>query len=252
MDKADFIRIAPQYYELAVLVAVWTKDGHLSEDSFRSAYEVDHDGNDAETLLSSEAMLASALRSLIAKNVIEVLEDPFGPALYTRAGGISQYIEKAEADRTSPFHKSSRAPHREAWIFNALAKLARMYRDLDIKEADFANPDEEWEPIALDRNSGVLAKTIEAVDQTKRLVEESNGYNSQHPEERKYVLDNLRMLSETLKTASVTSIGYLKHHGVAVLGKLQARFGEALIGESAKESAKWLWALIKEAVKAAL
>jgi hypothetical protein len=45
-------------------------------------------------------------------------------------------------------------------------------------------------------------------------------------------------------------VNYLKVHGLNVLQKLQDRFGTALIGEAAKETAKALWALIREAVKA--
>jgi hypothetical protein len=74
-------------------------------------------------------------------------------------------------------------------------------------------------------------------------------YGTEYPEEKRFVVDNLTLLSNTLRTAVSTSVAYIKTHGVNVLQKLQERFGNALIGEAARETAKALWTLIKEAVK---
>lgn len=250
MDRADFIRLAPAYYELAVLALVWESQHHLSEESIQAAYAVGKDQyEEPETLLGSSILLRQALKSLEIKNVVAVLEDPFGPTLYARADGISEYIEKLEADASSPFHKSSRAPSRGTWIFDALIKLDSIYSELAVTEAELERPDDEWAPIPLDRSSPTLQTAIAAVDETIKQVSESNGYAASHPEERKLVLDNLSALSQTLKTAATTSIAYVKQQGLSMLSKLQARFGDALVGEAAKEAAKALWTFIKEAAK---
>lgn len=253
MDKADFIKLAPAYYELAVLALIWKNGGHLSEHSFRKEYELVRDGyHEAETLLGSNALLRQALRALEAKNVLAALEDPFGPTLYVRADGINEYIEELEANVSSPFHKSSRAPDRTEWIFNALIKLDETHSALAVTEAELEKPDDEWAPIPLDRSNPALTTAIEAVDETIKQVQQSNGYAADYPEERNFVLDNLEALAKTLKTAASTSIAYVRHHGLSVLSKLQARFGDALVGEVAKEAAKALWNFVKETAKSVL
>jgi hypothetical protein len=253
MDKADFINIAPAYYELAVLVEVWTRGGYLSESTLRDAYTPsDDDGAPGFTLLPSDVLLEKAIKALIKHDVIEAIDDHFGPTLYKRSHGINDYIERLEADSASAFHKSSRAPDRKSWIFNALVNLNAAYDRLNVRDEDFEKAELEWAPIPLDRADANLGNAIEAVDETIEQVEQNNGYAAEHPEERKFVLDNLRMLSDTLKNAATTSVAYVKNHGLNVLSKLQTRFGDALVGEVAKEAGKALWTWLREVVKAAL
>ena len=246
MDKADFIKLAPAYYELAVLLAVWEAQRHLSEESIRREYALGTDDHDPEpeTLLGSYRLLKNAIAALAARNVIAVLEDPFGPTLYERAEGINQHIEDLLADKTSPFYKASRAPNRTLWVLNALSQMNRIYNELAVTEAELENPDAEWEPIPLDRDSPTVATAIEAVDETIKHVEQSNGYANEHPQERIYVLDNLKMLSNTLKTAKETSAAYLKAHGLNVLRKVIIRFGQAVIGKLADAAALALTRLL--------
>ena len=64
-------------------------------------------------------------------------------------------------------------------------------------------------------------------------VEKNNGYASQHPEERRFVLESLKSLSVTFKTASTTSIAYVKTFGLMALRKVADRFAGASIGQIA-------------------
>jgi len=127
--------------------------------------------------------------------------------------------------------------------------MNKIYNELSVTEAELENPEDEWQPIPLEPSDPNVKKAIDAVEETVKQVEQSNGYNAQYPEERKYVLDSLRMVSTTLKTAKSTSIAYLKSYALAPIAKLRSRFIEALIGETAKEAAKWIWNIIKEGIK---
>jgi hypothetical protein len=56
-----------------------------------------------------------------------------------------------------------------------------------------------------------------------------------YPEERTFVIDNLRMLSDKLKSAGTISVSYIRTHGLSVLKRVQERFIDTSIGEGAKE-----------------
>ncbi|MBN9516144.1 MAG: hypothetical protein J0H97_22260 [Alphaproteobacteria bacterium] len=232
MDKTDFIKLAPAYYEAAVLVEVWERDGYFSLRELQRAY-IDHDGEDEYSFLQNNTLLGVAIGSLVQQEAMEVVSDPFGPTLYKRGAGIAPVIERLQADQSSPFYKSGLAGDRRAWIFAALRSLSSKYLELEINDQDLATPDLDWEPIPIDRANEKFLNAEAAVARTVKEVEESNGYASQYPEERATILDSLKALQERLRTAKEISVGYVKAHGVEVLRKLSARFGNAAIGRLA-------------------
>jgi hypothetical protein len=124
----------------------------------------------------------------------------------------------------------------------------REYTRLGILPSDFESPERDWQPIPLDRQDEALQAAIISLDKTIKEIEQSNGYASEHAEERNFSIDNLRMLSQKLKGASTTSIAYVRTHGLTVLKRIQDRFVDTAIGEGAKETTKailhWLHEIV--------
>ncbi len=56
-----------------------------------------------------------------------------------------------------------------------------MGEELGVTPEDWANPDSEWEPLPLDRESEELEVAIREVDNSIREIEQSNGYAAQLP-----------------------------------------------------------------------
>lgn len=254
MDKPDFIRIAPAYYEFAVILALQSASGYLSEPELLRKYTArvrDDDGTDDwYCYLENKKLLQFAIAVLVKKGAIEALLDPFGPSQFKDGPKLSAYMDEQRADTASPLFKAEVSGDVRDWLHTALARLNMVCRELEVSADDWRDPEGEWEPIPLDQESETLKAANKALSDTIVQVEQNNGYAASYPEERKFILDNLKLLSSTLKTAATTSFNYVKVHGLRVLQKLQERFGAALIGEAAKETAKALWALIREGAKA--
>jgi|HubBroStandDraft_6_1064221.scaffolds.fasta_scaffold22696_4 hypothetical protein len=204
---------------------------------------------DRYCLIANKELFRVAIHNLLEKMVIEALVDPFGPSQYKEGIALSDYLKEERENRNRPLYRAEASGEAERWLHEALENLDRVAREIGISAEDFQDSEGEWEPIPLDRADTRLQKAIEKVDETIKHVEQNNGYGTEYPEEKRFVVDNLTLLSNTLRTAVSTSVAYIKTHGVNVLQKLQERFGNALIGEAARETAKALWTLIKEAVK---
>ena len=109
-------------------------------------------------------------------------------------------------------------------------------------------PDREWAPLPLERESKSLQEAIASLEKTISEVEQNNGYAVEYPEERGYVLDNLKLLTSKMKTAATISANYVKTHGLSVLRRVEDRFVNAAIGEVAKHAAKALLHWLHEAL----
>ncbi len=256
MEKAEFIRIAPAYYELAVVLALQSKPGYVPEFDIRRMYTIHPDDaadpEDNYCLVGNSDLFRIAIQNLVEKQVIEALLDPFGPSQFKEGDGLGDYLAEQRKNAASPFYKAEASGDVDWWLKDALHGLDSVANRIGITPQDFQDPEGDWAPIPLDRADVRVQNAIEQVDQTIAHVEQNNGYGTAYPEEKRFVLDNLKLLSDTLKNAASTSITYIKTHGLNALQKLQERFGTALIGEAAKEASKALWTLIKEAVKAVL
>jgi hypothetical protein len=227
MDKATFLRVAPDYYLLAITQELRPSSNYLGKSFFFERSEADS----VIGFLESAALIAQAIEVLVQANALEKLDDPFGPTLYRKGTNFDDFIKGREEDRNSPFYKASAAPNRMAWLKSALGGMKEAYNTLGITETEIEERDREWEPIPLERTSESLQNAIAAIDETVAEVEKSNGYAAEHPEERNYVLSNLTLLSHTLKTAATTSIAFVRAHGLNILQQLAKRFGDAAIGK---------------------
>lgn len=244
MDKSDFIRLAPAYYEAAVIFAFKDEHGFIPEFRLRSKYHERHpdssDPEDGFSLVGDEELLQLAMQNLVRKNVVVALRDPFGPSQFKEGDGLNAYMDEARADTNSPIYKGEASGDADQWLRLALNKLSDIGNDLRISPKDWERPDRDWEPIPLDRDEPILKEAIASLDETIAEIEQSNGYASEHPEERNYVVDNLKLLSNKLKSAASTSAAYVRSHGLNVLQKVADKFSGAAMGEAAKATLKAL------------
>jgi hypothetical protein len=247
MDKAEFIKLAPKYYALAIALTFTHKGDALTRQSIMNEYLAQDDGEESYSLLDDFTLWNQAIAWLIDREMIFAFTDPFGPPVLNKGGTFdSQWNDLCRNER--PFENADRSGNPAQWTHEALSAVYREYIRLGVRPSDFENPEREWEPIPLDRNDEALQATIISLDKTITEVEQSNGYASEHTEERNFVLDNLRMLSQKLKNASTISVSYIRTHGLSVLKRVQDRFIDTSIGEGAKETTNaivhWLHQII--------
>jgi hypothetical protein len=247
MDKAEFVKLAPQYYALAIGLAFEYKGGPLTRQSIMNEYVMQEDGEESYSLVDDFATWNRATAWLVEREMIVAFIDPFGPPVYNKGGTFdSQWNDLCRSER--PFENARQSGDEQGWTREALRAVYAEHIRLAIRASDFEEPEREWEPIPLDRNDEALQTAIVSLDKTIEAVEQSNGYASEHAEERNFVLDNLRMLSQKLKSAGTISVSYIRAHGLTVLKRVQDRFIDTSIGEGAKEATNaivhWLHELV--------
>jgi hypothetical protein len=173
-----------------------------------------------------------------------VTTDPFGPTLISPSSDFLSQLHRITDDQSFLLFKYKLSSYDESWLRGALQVLDQEYMRLELVDADFEEPDKEWEPLPLEREDPQLQKAIEAVDDLTDKVRADNGYAVRLPEERVYVLDNLSALSRKLKEAETISVAYLREFAFPTLNRLLRRFANAAIGltaSAAKEALKeWL------------
>jgi hypothetical protein len=250
MDKSEFLEKAPLYYALAIGLCFASGANAQTRHAIRDEYTLQSDPDDPDTqvcLVDVDVIWDRAIAWLTARGFIESLTDPFGPPIYVRNDTFGQRWHELSTT-LAPFRNAAASEAARGWTISALSSVDREYRLLEISQQDFETPEREWEPIPLDENNPALQKAIDDLDKTIADVEQSNGYATQYPEERNFVLDNLRMLSQKMKSAGTISVSYIRTHGLSVLKKIQDRFVDTAIGEGAKETVRsilhWLHEII--------
>ncbi|MET4804421.1 hypothetical protein [Bradyrhizobium sp. LB11.1] len=247
MEKDEFLRTAPAYYYAATAIALESTYGYFSLNSVKEYYR-GYQEEAAIDFLAHDELVKRALDQMLAKGAVSELPDPFGESLYQKTDQFNAaVIEPLKADTSGPYYKNESANNRGGWMRGALAKINELYFSLGVSPKDFEQePPDEWAPIPLEQSDPVLQDAIVALDRTIEQVEQSNGYADKHSEERRYVLDGLKQLSHTLKTATSVSARYLKTYGIELLKKVRDRFTGGLIDISAKTAIDALLHLVKE------
>jgi len=238
MDKQEFVRVAPDYYVCALVLEL-LREASMSVDDILVKY-TDDEPDQRYYYLPNMAIMREALRRLETSGHVEVLYDPFGPIQLVRTASFGSWAEQQLRARNTILYRAGASENRIDWLKRALVRLNDEDGTHEVKDEDYRREALEWEPLPLERNSEPLREAIEAVDNTLHEVETSNGYAAEHPEEREYVVDNLKLVLNRLKTALTISYGYLRTHGINVLRKLADKFSGAAMGEAAKEALKAL------------
>jgi hypothetical protein len=250
MDKAEFIEKAPLYYALAILLQFRTSGRSLTRRAISNEYYVQVEGgsqDDITGLVDDDNLWDLAVKWLEISNAVVAYRDPFGPPVLTQSDTFESEVTDIFAS-VSPFRTAEESGDARNWTFQALQRVESERVRLGIGPADFIDPERDWAPLPVERENESLKKAIVALDETITQVEQSNGYASEHPEERNFVLDNLRMLSSKLKSAGTVSMSYVRTHGLNILEKLQHRFIDTAIGEGAKETTHTIVHWLRELV----
>jgi hypothetical protein len=234
LDKSRFIERAPLYYALAVAAHFDSNSGRSgSISSIEGAYTVQEDDADPYCYVSKSVLLIRGIDWLIEKGLVAAEPDDFGPTTYHRTSNFYSEWSSLKDLAGTPFHKFAQSPDGERWIYDALLAVNRQSNQLEIKDRDFDKPDDEWEPLPLDRDDQNLKEAIKAVEDTIEAVRSDNGYAQTVPEERKYVLDSLNSAARTLKESDTVSVPYLKTYALEPLSRVIRRFGKAAAGATA-------------------
>jgi hypothetical protein len=236
MDKKQFVERAPIYYALAIVA--YFKDTALQVASLGAMEEFysvpnDDDPSESYSYIGKYLVLDRAVEWLVQRDVVSEIADDFGPSIFTLTLQADAILTALEADKSLPFSKYGMLNRPQDWLRHALRSLNNTYDNLEITPADFKNPDQEWEPLPLDRTDPALQKAIGALDDTIEQVRADNGYNATVPEERNYVLDGLSAVSKRLKEATAVSVPYIQKYALEPLGMIMRRFKDAALGVAA-------------------
>jgi hypothetical protein len=229
MDKAEFVEKAPLYYALAISVALERSTGPLPEFKMRAMFPNMDDAqhpDDQGNLLGRWMIWERAVSWLLARHMIKIRSDPFGPPIYSQSDDFRGQWDRLLRDENLPFSTYHAAGQSDDWLIPALHSLENHFVNMDMRAEDFDNPDAEWAPIEIDAEDPTAKKAISSLQDIIAEVRSDNGYSASHPQERDYVLEGLQGTLDKFKSSSV-SAGYIR---VAIdrLRMLSVRFSGTL------------------------
>jgi hypothetical protein len=230
MDKKQFVESAPLYYAAAIYRAM-REESHSSSQSIKDAYRVtDEDDPEGYTLLYVRVLFGAAIDWLKSRDMISIVTDDFGPDIYTVSQTGEAHFNYLSRDPKSPFGKMQLvAASAKGWLDPALRQVNIKFDELKVQAADFENPDAEWRPLPLEKSDAQREQVIEALDNVVQNIEQTNEYAEKLPEEKAHVIAGLTTLATTLRTATSTSLPFIKTYGLDPLAKLLKRFAGAAL-----------------------
>jgi hypothetical protein len=235
MDKERFLKSAPAYYALAIVVYFDQAGQQQSfKDAIQDYYTIhDEETGDSFAYLGLDDLFAEGARHAEQNGLIEVIHDDFGPSLYRLRDGVWQRWDELAKDSSSLQSKYRAAgDNARRWLDSALASIKRRYEDLDIDPADFDQDRSnlEWHPIPLERDDPNLQTAIKEIDTLVEGLRQDNGYGITIPEEKTFVLEALRGVSKRLKEDSQISWMYLREFAAKPILIVLRRFGNSALG----------------------
>jgi hypothetical protein len=247
MEKGRFVEVAPLYYALAICAYFLDRSGSAYAHEIESYFTQPETPEDPEVhYLERPLLFAHGMRWLADRGMVEQLFDDFGPTIYRRTDSFASTWEELIGTRDLPFYNFNVVHDALGWLHTALSRVNTTFHRLDITEEDFENPDSDWQPIPLERDDLKLKAATDAIDATIAEVRSNNGYNATLPEERDFVLAGLEAVSNTLKTATSTSLPYLRKYAIEPLMLLVRRFKDAAIGVLATTARETIIDFLKE------
>jgi hypothetical protein len=238
VERNRLIELAPKYYQLA-FCAFFSKGNNKIASSMTLWQQAGSDHN---------ATFWHALNGLVEKGILEVIRDDFGPPLYRKTDAFeAQWKEiKNKSQPDTPAFKYNLDPNGEVWLTTAMQAVNKALKEQDIKPEEFGKPDAEWEPLPVERTNAKLKKATEELEKTIEAAEADNGYAANLPEEKAFVVENLKNAVEKLKTENSISYAYLKRKAIDALDTLIRRFGKASLGLVAQSARAALFDWLKE------
>lgn len=236
MDKNDFISKAPQYYALAIAIAVREGDGQTRE-TIRTFYRPD--GGDRVFHLEHDTLVDEAIQIAYRLGLVEVTKPDFGSIIINRSEKYWDAWRSAK-NPNSPFEYFSKAGDGALdWLQEAIGSISENYFRLKISKKDFDSRESGWEPIPLDRPlDDKLEIATKNIENTIEEIRADNGYAATSPDERNYVLDKLRSAHKRLSEDTQITWIYVKNFILEPLGVIIERFGAASVGIAANAARK--------------
>lgn len=224
------------YYALAIAVALQRSSGAISDFKIKATFldEIDESG-DQGSLIERWMIWDRAVAWLLARNMMKIKHDPFGPPVFTRSADFTKQWNELVKDEELPFSTYDAAGQSDDWLIPALHSLDNHFVNMGIKAEDFENPDAEWAPIEVDSDDPDVKKAVSSLEQIIEEVRSDNGYSATLPQERDFVLQGLQGTLDKFKSSSV-SAGYVRI-AIERLGMLARRFA-GTIKETAIAGAK--------------
>ena len=263
MANKSFLERALPYYVLAIATTMY---GHsqsnstpLSGHDIRSRWRI-RESWEGETheleLLADEDLFKGAIAVCEEHHLLESLVDDFGPDYYLPTDEAHNGYTSLQVAYAAFFRKHEKAG--DGWLSGALEEIARQRAEArkaghqDNPSVNLATSD-EWAPLPLHRESPKLAEVSAAIDRTIEAVRTDNGYSATHPEERRWVLDNLKVFATTIKQETQISLAYVREFAVKPILRLVERFGNSasgMIASAARDTIKdWLKSLGKHVLE---
>jgi hypothetical protein len=218
MERSRLIQLAPDYYTIAICNFFDGRDVASSNTIWTN------------TKILHSPLFWYVLNSLVAKNMLAAIKDDFGPTIYRRTPTFRDQWKALQIKEDTPYSRFALDPQRESWINTALEAVNKELETQKIKTEDFQKPDAEWEPLPVERSNAKLKAATEKLDETIDAVEADNGYSATLPEEKTYVVENLKDGSSKLKEEDAISYAYLKRKVLDPLDILIRRFAGAAVG----------------------
>jgi hypothetical protein len=250
MDRAEFVRIAPDYYLAAIALGLRNVWGHFSLDALSAMYT---STNDDETIwyLSNTDLVERGIDKLFKAGAISKLEDAFGETLYQKTDMFDAAVDTLKLDASGPYYKSELANDGGRWIRGALHKLNQLYLELGITPADFeVQAPDQWAPITIDQNEQSVKKVIQDLQAATDAIEQDNGYAVSHPEERDQVVYDLKGGLEKFKSDKV-SVAWIKRT-VEALKLASGRFANTIKGQAIDGALSAIKDFVKSHISSAL
>jgi hypothetical protein len=240
MERDRLIELAPQYYTIAICAYFERNDVASSNTIW------------ATTNARNSPVFWRALELLVERKMLTAVKDDFGPTIYQRTASFAKDWDELQKQPDTAYSRYALDPLGGQWINTAMEAVNKALEEHKIKAEDLTKPDAEWEPLPLDRQSPKLEKATKQLDETIAVVESDNGYAATLPEERAYVVENLKEASERLKTQNEISYAYLKRRVIDVLDILIRKYGKAAMGVTAQAARAAIFDWLKELGEKAL
>lgn len=238
MERNRLIVLAPQYYATAICMIFESMAVASSDTIWHSA-----DFENGPTFWQ-------AIQTLLEQGMLSSEEDEFGPTIFRRASTFNEQWNALKKSQGTPYSRYALGGRQ--WIVSALENLNKALKEQKVVTVDFSKPDAEWEPLPVDRKNPNLQNATKELDKTIIAVEGDNGYSATLPEERTFVVENLREANERLKKESTISYAYLKRKVIDVLDILIRQFGKAAVGLAAQAARQAVFDWLKELGEKAL
>jgi hypothetical protein len=249
MDKVTFLKLAPEYYMLALYMHLQNPADYYTDARWIRDFSYHDQYADATIYyVENDALRAEALRLMVKHGAITVIEDPFGPTIWQKTDKLEDLSEQLEASSASVFFRARASGDPKTWLLAALQKLNLTAEELKVNSDDFAagavsdftartyksaaetEPVDEWAPITIDQANPAVADATKKLNAATEAIEQDNGYSATHPQERDAVVQDLKGGLEKLKSG-VVSLGWLRRTAIA-LKTASVRFANTVKGQT--------------------